>query len=144
MLFRKNEGFTLIELIMVIVILGILSAVAVPKFFDIGSTAKTNAAMSDLQTLRSAILGDPNSRVDGVLVDQGYYGHMGAMPATLSNLTTNPGATTFDKFTQTGWNGPYVTTETLTDPWDNAYQIDTTRVYSTGPPGGSAIELSLN
>jgi len=41
---RKNdEGFTLVEVIAVLVILGILAAVAVPKFFDMQDTARTKA-----------------------------------------------------------------------------------------------------
>ncbi len=50
----QQAGFTLIELVMVIVILGILSATAVPKFFDMQSDAKTAAVEGMAGALGSA------------------------------------------------------------------------------------------
>lgn len=56
MIVRPDQrGFTLIELVMIIVILGILAAVAIPKYQDLSSEAKEAAARSSLGSLRSGI-----------------------------------------------------------------------------------------
>jgi len=52
---RNQRGFTLVELVIIIVILGILAAVAIPKYQDISSEAKEASARSALGGLRSGI-----------------------------------------------------------------------------------------
>lgn len=50
-----QKGFTLIELVMVIVVLGILAAVAIPRFFDISTSAEAAAADGAQQVVGSAV-----------------------------------------------------------------------------------------
>jgi len=64
---RKNHyrGFTLIELVVVVLILGIIGAVAAPRMLNTLSTARTNAARENVQLIREAIdlyrSNDPNN-----------------------------------------------------------------------------------
>ena len=51
----RQRAFTLVELVIVIVVLGILATVALPKFFDMSADAKQAACKGSLGTVRSAI-----------------------------------------------------------------------------------------
>ncbi|MFZ5979765.1 MAG: prepilin-type N-terminal cleavage/methylation domain-containing protein [Candidatus Zixiibacteriota bacterium] len=53
--FKNQKGFTLIELVIIIVILGILAAVAIPKYQDISGEAREASCRAALGGLRSAI-----------------------------------------------------------------------------------------
>ncbi len=52
---HRNKGFTLVEILIVVIILGILAAIVIPQFTEASNDARESALASDLQTLRSQI-----------------------------------------------------------------------------------------
>ena len=53
--YRRRGGFTLIEILIVVVILGILAAIVIPQFTDAAQDANVSSARSQLQSMRSQI-----------------------------------------------------------------------------------------
>lgn len=51
----KRQAFTLVEILIVVIILGILAAIVIPQFTEASNDARTSALASDLQTVRSQI-----------------------------------------------------------------------------------------
>jgi prepilin-type N-terminal cleavage/methylation domain-containing protein len=105
---RKSKGFTLIELMIVVAIIGILAAVAIPKFADLVTKSKEAAVKGTLGAVRSAIsiyYGDQeglnaSNLFDGLTTNNRYMPSMGNVgslgayniPKTNSTLG-NPGHT---------------------------------------------------
>ena len=52
---RGREGFTLVELVVVVLILGIIAAIAAPKMFDVASNSRESSARQNLRIIRNAI-----------------------------------------------------------------------------------------
>lgn len=52
---KRNKGFTLVEILIVVVILGILAAIVIPQFTQASSEAKLSSLESNLRTMRSQI-----------------------------------------------------------------------------------------
>lgn len=125
---KQNRGFTIIELVMVIVVLGIVAAVAIPRMGGLSESSRINATKSELLTLKRAIVGNPAVAAGGRYIDVGYEGHIGHPPVSLYELGVKPDSISlYDKFTRLGWNGPYVDTsgnEYIKDAWEVDYVYD--------------------
>ena len=52
---QRNKGFTLVEILIVVIILGILAAIVIPQFTNASTDARRNSLTSQLQTLRSQL-----------------------------------------------------------------------------------------
>ena len=145
----EQAGFTLIELVILIVTLGIIAAVAIPQFADVAGGAKVNATREEMNRLKRAIIGDPSVVAGGEYVDRGFEGDVGFVPSRLQDLTVKPDSVpTYDRLTRLGWNGPYIdanNSEYLTDGWGNAYAYDpgSRRLVSPGA-GGAGDSIIVN
>ncbi|MEA3297582.1 MAG: prepilin-type N-terminal cleavage/methylation domain-containing protein, partial [candidate division Zixibacteria bacterium] len=96
-----NRGFTLIEVILVVVIAGILASVTFRSAGKMSETVRVEETKQELDALAFAIAGNPELQNNGVRSDFGYVGDVGAMPANLDALKSNPGG-------YSTWKGPYI------------------------------------
>ncbi|MDP7051093.1 MAG: type II secretion system major pseudopilin GspG [Verrucomicrobiota bacterium] len=102
---QRRGGFTLVEMLLVLVILATLAAVVVPKFAGRSKQAKVTAAKSQISSLEIAI--------DLFEVDMGYYPKAGN---DLRDLIEEPNSSSVQD-----WQGPYLKKGIPTDPWGNDY-----------------------
>ncbi|MFQ5869284.1 MAG: type II secretion system protein [Candidatus Zixiibacteriota bacterium] len=135
---RPQPGFTLIEAILVIVIIGIMATVALRSLQPAVGQARVEATTQEMDLLAEAIAGDESLVEGGIRVDFGYVGDVGALPPNLDALVTNPGG-------YSTWDGPYIRSaftedadDFKEDAWGNSYTY-TGGVTITSSGGGSTI-----
>lgn len=126
---RRSQGFTLLELLVVIVIIGLLAGLVAPRYFDQVSKSNTKVARAQIDSLEKAL--------DQYRLDVGRY------PTTeqgLAALNTRP--QNLEK-----WAGPYLKKAVPLDPWgfkyvykfpgDHGVDYDLSSLGSDGQAGGT-------
>lgn len=136
---QTRRGFTLIEIMVVVIVLGILAAVIIPNFAGRTDEARLSKAKSDISDLCSMI--------------EAFHLDMRRYPTEdegLQVMRTPPSGSDANL-----WKGPYATRDIPKDPWGNAYRyfapcpngIDGFGVETMGrdgQTGGSGLDADIN
>lgn len=128
----RSSGFTLVEIVIVIALIGLILAVVANRIMGSQKRAEYKLAQTQLQTLSGKI--------------EQYQSDVGALPDSLNQLITAPVNTS-------GWLGPYSRSEELQDPWHHpidyrrpgdegrAYQL--TSLGADGKAGGEGVDKDM-
>lgn len=123
----RNKGFTLLELLVVLVILGLLVGYVAPKYFAQLGKSEVKTARAQISALEKAL--------DQYRLDTGHY------PASEQGLTALNAAPSGE----TKWGGPYLQKTVPNDPWGRPYiykspgehgDLDLSSLGKDGQPGG--------
>lgn len=125
---KLSNGFTLLELLVVMVIIGLLAGYVAPKYFSQIGKSQVKTAKAQIDSLEKAL--------DQYRLDTGHY------PTSAQGL-----AALFAKPEgEAKWDGPYLKKQVPTDPWDKAYiykqpgehgDYDLLSYGNDGQPGGN-------
>ncbi|MEA3297581.1 MAG: hypothetical protein U9R56_06930 [candidate division Zixibacteria bacterium] len=139
---KQQSGFGLIELTVIIIVIGVLIAVAMQSMTAVVQDARKTGTEREMEMLTIAIVGNPDLTSSGMRSDFGYVGDVGAFPTNLQALYENPGG-------YTTWDGPYIemgfsqdSTGFKIDEWGTAYNYSGgMTITSTG--SGSTITKKI-
>jgi general secretion pathway protein G len=134
---RVSGGFTLIEVMVVVVILGILAAIVVPKVMDRPDAARVTKARQDIRALESALKMYKLDNYNYPSTDQG-----------LEALVQKPAGSPEAK----NWKSGGYMDRVPKDPWGNTYQylspgtrgdVDLFSLGADGRPGGDGVNADI-
>ena len=97
-----QRGFTLVELLLVLVILALIAGLVLPGIIGKAESAKAKAASSQISRISMSV--------------ESFYLDTGNTPSSLDELVSQPSGVT-------GWNGPYIKNSLLNDPWGQPYKF---------------------
>ncbi len=131
---RSEKGFSLIELLIVMVIMGLLAALVGPRMFGKVGKSKQKAALAQMALFETAL--------DTYRLDVGKY------PATdqgLQALRTKPSG-------EEKWDGPYLPKAVPKDPWGNPYvyrrndngEVEIISLGADGAEGGEGEDKDIS
>ncbi|MEJ5259440.1 MAG: prepilin-type N-terminal cleavage/methylation domain-containing protein [Anaerohalosphaeraceae bacterium] len=114
---KAKKGFTLVEILIVVVILGILAAIVIPQFSQASTEAKLNSCRSSLQSLRSQI--------------ELYKIQHNDQPPALASFAAQMTGKTNPDGTAGGTLGPYLQ-KVPRNPWNNSETLAATDASGVG------------
>jgi len=143
---KQKEGYTLIEVVLVIIIIGIITSIAIKSLRKSTEIARTEETKKEMQELADAITGRRELLTNGIRTDYGYVGDVGALPTNLDNLVTRPPG-------YSSWNGPYIfddfskdgsSTEFKKDAWGKNYIYSGSITISSNGDGSTITRNIAN